>query len=164
MRHTFPLNKNTFQSWLPHTAVIKVLRKNHYIVACRCMIVIWHIVSLSFNECLFSLMTSKCDSLVLGLTRKALSFTCHNPAVSKVAIIPLHSSPLLHLSLNYPTTFTRLLTAVLAGVSFPDALTSPDGKLVSADSHQLKQLTSFTNMPFYLAWGDGSKMRRANAA
>lgn len=108
--------------------------------------VIWYTVALSFSECLVSLMTSKCDSFVLGLKGKVLSFACRNPTMSKVAIIPLYSSPLLDLwaRLNYPTTLTRLLTAVLAGVSFPDALTSPDGKLVSATSHQLKQLTSST--------------------
>uniref|UniRef100_A0A4W6E411 Uncharacterized protein n=1 Tax=Lates calcarifer TaxID=8187 RepID=A0A4W6E411_LATCA len=31
-----------------------------------------HTCVLSFNECLVSLMTSKCDSLVLGLKRKVL--------------------------------------------------------------------------------------------
>lgn len=113
--------------------------------------VIWHTVSLSFNECLVSLMTFKCDSLVLGLKRKVLWFTCCNPTVSRVAIILLYSSPLLGLwaQLNYPTTHTCLLTAVLAGVSFPDVLTSLDWKLVSAPSHQQKQLTSSTSMPFH---------------
>lgn len=113
--------------------------------------VIWHIVSQSFNECLVSLMTSKRDSLVLGLKRKVLCIARLNPTVSKVAIMPPYSPPLLDLQarLNYPTTFTRRLTAVLAGVSFPDVLTSPDGKLVGAASHQLQHLTSSTNMAFH---------------
>lgn len=83
--------------------------------------VIWHSVALSFNECLVSLITSKCDSWVLGLKRKVPRFTCHNPAVSKVAITPPHPSPPLDLRarLNYPTASPRPLTAALAGVSFP---------------------------------------------
>lgn len=117
---------------------------------------IWHIVSLSFNECLVSLMTSKCVSLVLGLKRNVLCFTSHSPTASNVAIKLLYASPLPHLGarLNYPTTFAHLLTAALAGVSFPDVHSlslshSPDGKLVSAASHQLKRLTPSTTVPFY---------------
>lgn len=122
-------------------------------VAHQYPMVIWHSVALSFNECLVSLMTSKCDRLspwikekgpVLHLPQPRCEQSGHYTAV-------FLSSPLLDLGarLNYPTTSTRVLTAALAGVSFPDALTSPDGKLVSVASHQRKQLTSSTSVPFH---------------
>lgn len=98
---------------------------------------------------------------------KQKSSVLHNNSTgSKMTIIPQPSSPPLEprVRLNYPTTFASLLTAVLAGLSFPDMLTPPDGILISAPTHQLKQLTSSPKVPFHSGWGDGGERRGPKAA